>query len=442
MKTFKLLLVRGFLLVLLLSLVSACGKSAAPADSVNLNEPVTLVFKSQFGDTQDTFDQKYGNKIRAKFPNVTIKFSQRDATNNINTLVNSGDVPDIMYGNLSGIDDLLINPGLAYDMTPMVQKYHYDLNRFEPVLLDNIRKTNPTGALYGLPMPSGGVQVLFYNKDLFDKFGVGYPKDGMTWDDVYDLAKQLSRVDGGTTYRGFSSFISAILRDNQLSVPYLDPKADQMADPAKWTQIFNNLSRFYAIPNNTRDPKQKSQTYELQTFAAQKNVAMQVNQFGQYTSFPADMHWDMVSMPVFKDGPKAANQSQYYYWFITNSNQHKDISFQIVSYMLSDEMQLADTKQFADIPSLKSSSSIYKSIGQDVPVLQGKNIHATYYYAPAPSSPARDPKLIGADPNDLKVTMENEFNQVTLSNVDINTAMRDAQDAMSKAIDKKKQAAQ
>ncbi|WP_248924420.1 hypothetical protein [Paenibacillus hamazuiensis] len=72
-------------------------------------------------------------------------------------------------------------------------------------------------------------------------WGVPYPKDGMTWDEVYDLAKKMTRTD--EAIRGFSSFISAVLRDNQLSVPYIDAKADKMADSEQWKKIFANLAR-------------------------------------------------------------------------------------------------------------------------------------------------------------------------------------------------------
>jgi maltose-binding protein MalE len=34
--------------------------------------------------------------------------------------------------------------------------------------------------------------VMYYNKDLFDKFGATYPKDGLTWNETMDLARKLS----------------------------------------------------------------------------------------------------------------------------------------------------------------------------------------------------------------------------------------------------------
>ncbi|WP_282937214.1 ABC transporter substrate-binding protein [Paenibacillus sp. RC67] len=429
---------------ILTTVLSGCGGSKAEdvkSDAkvkVDLNEPVTLIFKSDFGDDQDAFDKKYGNKIREKFTNVTVKFLPREQGVGINELITSGVYPDIMIGNTSNIDSFLINPGLAYDMRELIKSNNYDLNRFETTLIDQMRNTNPNGDIYGLPMPYGGMQLMFYNKGLFDKFGVPYPTDGMTWDEVYEVAKKMTRVDGGVVYRGFSSFIGAVLRDNQLSVPYLDPKADKLGDTEKWRRLLENLGRFYEIPNNNRDPKKRSQTEEAGAFNKNMNVAMMVNQFGQYAGIPPEVNWDMVSIPTFKEAPGVGTQINSAYWFITKTNKHKEISFAVISYLLSDEVQALDAKQLATVPSLKNTNDAFKTLGQDVPELKGKNVKALFYHKPAPTPPKRADGLIGADPNKLKVALETAFNSYTLDSVDINTVLRQTEEAVQKLVEEKK----
>ncbi|WP_374017918.1 extracellular solute-binding protein [Paenibacillus thiaminolyticus] len=60
-----------------------------------------------------------------------------------------------------------------------------------------------TGLLYGMPI-EGTQKALYYNKAIFDKFGVDYPRDGMTWDEIQDLAKQVTAERDGVKYRGLS----------------------------------------------------------------------------------------------------------------------------------------------------------------------------------------------------------------------------------------------
>jgi len=431
-------------LAMSVSMLSGCGNSGAAggkeqaaADNQDyLKEPVTLMFKADFGDDMDTFNKLYGDRIRAKFPNVTINFIPRGEGTGITDLVAAGQYPDILYANLSTWEYTILDTGLAYDMSDLIKKHNVDLSKFEPVLIDNMRKANAEGALYGLPMPYSGTYVTFYNKDLFDKFGVPYPTDGMTWDQMFDLAKKMSRQDGDTIYRGFSTFPGGMMRDNQLSVPYLDPKEDKMYDPEKWKRLLTNLARFYDIPNNSRE-KSKSQTTEMNIFA-QGKVALGVLQYGSYTGFPETMNWDMVTMPTFPEAPETGGQAGSAYWFISKTNEHKDISMEIIKYMLSDEVQGQFAKEQAKVPSLKAGSPAFQNFAKDEPKLQGKNVQAIFKYKPAATPPARAKGLIGADPNELKKTMENAVNELTYDHTDVNTVLRNASENMDKAIEAKK----
>jgi multiple sugar transport system substrate-binding protein len=63
-----------------------------------------------------------------------------------------------------------------------------DLNDFYQGLFNY---SSMNGKIYG--MPAGfTTRVVYYNKDLFDKAHIPYPKDGWTWDDFKQIAKKLS----------------------------------------------------------------------------------------------------------------------------------------------------------------------------------------------------------------------------------------------------------
>lgn len=48
--------------------------------------------------------------------------------------------------------------------------------------------------------------VVYYNKDLFDKMGVDYPREGWTWQDYEEIAQELSGSLGGERIYGSLSF--------------------------------------------------------------------------------------------------------------------------------------------------------------------------------------------------------------------------------------------
>jgi len=59
------------------------------------------------------------------------------------------------------------------------------------------------GPTYMSPVDVGPL-VIYYNKDLFDKKGIPYPKKGWTWDDYNAMIPKLSFEEGGTRYYGWS----------------------------------------------------------------------------------------------------------------------------------------------------------------------------------------------------------------------------------------------
>lgn len=50
------------------------------------------------------------------------------------------------------------------------------------------------GHQYGIPF-AADPRMFFYNKDIFDKAGMGYPTDAWTWDSFLDLGKKLTTKD-------------------------------------------------------------------------------------------------------------------------------------------------------------------------------------------------------------------------------------------------------
>jgi multiple sugar transport system substrate-binding protein len=68
--------------------------------------------------------------------------------------------------------------------------------------------------------------VLMYNKEIFDKFNIAFPTDGMTWDQAYAMAVKLTRQDGGVNYRGFGT-PNSVWYNNQLSLQIVNPKTNK-----------------------------------------------------------------------------------------------------------------------------------------------------------------------------------------------------------------------
>ncbi|MDF2651830.1 MAG: hypothetical protein K0Q73_7635 [Paenibacillus sp.] len=78
------------------------------------------------------------------------------------------------------------------------------------------------------------------------------------------------------------------------------------------------------------------------------------------------------------------------YWSISATSKYKDDAFQVIMAMVSDEVQLADSKK-GMLPTVVNKS-IKDAFGQDRLDLQSKNIKSLFYYEEwALYSPKRKP---------------------------------------------------
>lgn len=412
---------KKWLLVMMVAgvmLMSACGSGGKESGGNKTKEPYTMTLYAA-GVSPEEFDSRFRKTLEDKFTHITFEYKTNVKGATITELVAEGNIPDLIRTDIPTLKTLYMDLGLAYDLRDLIKKYNYNLSRFNSVFTQEIVDVVRTGELYGLPVPPYFPQVLYYNKDLFDKFGQDYPKDGMTWDEVYDVAKKMSRVEGNEVYRGFSANIMAWLRDNPFSHPILDPKKDGLSDTGVWQIMFTNLKRFYEIPNNVVE---KTVGEENNIFSKGK-VAMQQNQHNIYLIIPPEVNWDIVASPKLAGAPELMGQRGPAYWSITKQSQHKDEAFEVIMTMLSDEIQMMDSRN--GIPTVLNNKEIQAALGKDHPIYSTKNMNAINYYQPAPPTPKREPGLVDLAGGTQQNTMSPAFHKVALGQADINTALRE-----------------
>ncbi|TMV52803.1 extracellular solute-binding protein [Paenibacillus mesophilus] len=396
-------------------------------------DPITLsVFG--LGVKEEEFNDRFKGVLEKKFPYITFKYVAPDKGNSLPELVARGEIPDLIRTDVPNLKNNYLDLKLGTDLNELVKKHKYDLTRFNAPFIQEMIDAGQTGALYGLPYPPYFPLVLTYNKNVFDKFGVPYPKDGMNWDDAYEIAKKMSRTEGTNVYRGFSGNIMAMLRDNTYGYPILDPNADQLYDMEKWKPLFNNLKRFYDLPNNQIAATRPA---EINDAFNKGNVAMQANQYSQYAPIPKEIEWDIVTYPTLKDVPKKMAWRGPAYWSISATSKYKDDAFQVIMAMVSDEVHLADSKK-GMLP-VVTNKSIQDAFGQDRPDLVSKNMKALFYYQEwAPYSPKRKPGTANVPTVVQQDSMAQTFHDVASNKVDVNTGLRQLDEKLKAELAKEK----
>ncbi|MCM3631271.1 extracellular solute-binding protein [Paenibacillus glycanilyticus] len=140
---------------------------------------------------EEAFYMQYGNAFQAMFPNVELEvisteeaMSGDDPVAAMESLIEEQQPDAVLLTEEQYAD--LAQEGKLYDLDAAVKQDSFDIDGFLPSVID-LLKARGGGKLYGLS-PSFSSQALYYNKDLFDKYGVPYPTDGMSWDEVLQLA--------------------------------------------------------------------------------------------------------------------------------------------------------------------------------------------------------------------------------------------------------------
>lgn len=350
-------------------------------------QPVTLTFYSTGNLLEESFEELYGSVIRAKLPHITTKYVQRgtmSADDYIASLLTNESI-DIQIDSVGSLP-LTMKFKLNYDMTDLIKEAGVDLSALDDVAVEGMRMLSD-GKMYGLPVFNGS-RLLFYNKDLFDKFGVPYPKDGMSWDEAASLGKRMTRVEEGTQYIGLSSSKEHQIRMNALSVPLLDPVSGKptINTDERWKSIFR--AGFFQPYEDAgyRSAIEKALPNRGHLYT-RKTLAMYV-----YPSFlpanepnqMAQMNWDMVTEPYYSELPNVSSQVYPTYLMISNTSKHKKEAMQAIQVLLSAEYQRSLARK-GQMPILKDRS-ILEQMGKDTPY-PDKNWQAVFQNRSAPITP-------------------------------------------------------
>lgn len=405
-------------------LLAACGskddagKSAKSGEAAASKDPVKLVFYSTAGWTQEAFNERFGDTMRKKFPQYTIEYIVSGKGTTFQDLLSAGTPIDVYWQAVDNTIPHLLENGLQFDMSELVKKHGVDLGRLEPSSVSAIR-TMSGGKLYALPLVNN-TAAFYYNKDLFDKFGVPYPKDGIGWDEVIELGKRLRRTDGGQEYYGIGSHFQPHANLSPLSVPYVDPKTEKptILSDDKWKTVYNQLISIKKTTDN--------KNMDANNFVKDRNLAMLDALANLFLNFDlTSLGWDMVAYPGYKEAPGTGPQPLPTLFGITSTSKHKDEAMEVLKYMVSEEVQRSFSER-AIIPVLQGDD-ILKSFGKNSKY-KDKNFQAIISKKFAPITPKEKYEAKARE------IYSKPLSSLVEGNSDLNTAFRQIDEEMNKMI--------
>lgn len=420
--------------------LSACGGGAAsdkgaqgtqtPSSSAQKPEekkaeppkPVTLNFF--YNGYSGTLIDDIKKKVAEKYPHITLNMILDAKGSTIEETIAAGTRVDLAAFSMGGLFKVM-DLQLSSDLTELIKKHSFDLNRLQPGILDTVKSYSDKGEILVMPYELNN-NVLIYNKNIFDKFGVPYPKDNMTWDDVAEIVKKVSRVEGGVNYKGFAYSGLNLIYKNQMGLTFVDPKTNKAAiNTDQWKKWIDVMAGFHAITNNQQEGREDDHFFKTQTLAMRAGPSpLELLK----DAVPNGLSWDAVTLPRFAGMNNVGSQMNAPFYAIPPSSAHRDEAFQVIAFLLSDEIQAANARM-GRLPVVKSEN-VVKDYGVDLPLLKGTN-YAKAMFADTIGKPITVTKYDGTARSTLSVALAN----VAQGKKDVATALRESEESINKAIE-------
>ncbi|WP_427890628.1 ABC transporter substrate-binding protein [Kribbella sp. GL6] len=363
-------------------------------------KPFELGGNDQGREAHRYFDAVFGDAIRAKFPNIKVKYATWDYPVRYEDLAKAGRVPDLILEDPRLRIDRDLEPlGWTQDITALVQNAGIDLTKLNLGSVEQI-KSRSDGGLYGVPLWIDE-SLLFYNKLIFDKFRVKYPTVGSTYDDVFKLAEKLTRQDGIDHYKGYMQHPDNYLAMNQLGLyPFVPGDSEQPAPEdvkvnlttPEWKSVADNLYRFLMIPRNnftTVDDFFKGDMSFPGHLAMAVNSLSKLNAYAlspyyieaddaaQYAEWAKSVQIGVTSMPVLSRGARTIYQPDTRAAFIPPQSKHQDQALDVVKYLVSEEMQTRISSY--GMKAVLKTDAVVNAFGTAIPELAAIDTSAVYW---------------------------------------------------------------
>lgn len=351
--------------------VTASTAAASPAAAAPALSAQTIQWLMRSSPTENPWEQKQVipgfNAVQPdiKVQLIIVPFNQVDPK--LTTMIASGTPPDVFseFGQ-AGFGDYFAR-GLLRDLTPLIARDHFDMGRFLKGIPELYQRN---GKYYHMPQVTNFGEMIFYNKDLFDKAGVSYPTASWddaswTWDAFMSAAAKLTANVGQGANAQYGADLGTL--QNIYMSAYLwggDPwlpetyttglaQSSQLTAPAVVSSVQAVVDGYYKqrVAPSAADAQALSQLGNI--FATGKigmTIGLPTQAYGSYKSAP--FKWGIAPLPK-----KVSNKHSVFNgcWFIEQDSKHVDASWELLKYLVSDKAATAMSTSTGFVAPLQSA---------------------------------------------------------------------------------------
>jgi multiple sugar transport system substrate-binding protein len=247
----------------------------------------------------------------------------------------------------------------------------FELDDFYPQAVDAFRWD---GEVTCLPQNISSL-VVYYNRDLFKRYGVPPPRNAMPWVDFVGRAKQMTRDENGQAVVGADPDMprpntapaeiyglgveASIIR----LAPFVWSAGGEVVDddekPTRFTlaspEARHTIEQFFQLRtlHGVVPTDQEVESEDDESRFANGRLAMLLSSRRSVPTFreAAKFDWDIVSLPVFREPAGILHSDAY---CMTKASDRKDAAWRFVEYALGPEGAPVVARTGRTVPSLRS----------------------------------------------------------------------------------------
>lgn len=360
MNNLKKIVNKSILTLIALSTIVSCNKSDSgklqfsswgSIDEINILKPILADFTKETG-------------VEVELIHIPDNYFQK-----LHMMFASDTAPDVIFMNNITMP-VYADSGVLENISPYLSNSkRIKESDFYPQVIKAMSWKNN---LYGVPRDISNL-LIYYNKNMFDKYKIPYPKQDWTFDDFLNTAKSLTKDtnnDGKMDSYGFALdkrplFWLPFIWSNGGDV--LNNNLDQFTlnspQSIDGLQFYTDLrNKHHVAPSE----KETGNTKSGQLFS-QELIGMQFSGRWSVPTYRTSLKfdWDVVPFPKGKKGSIVDTDSSG--WCMSKSSKHKEDAWKLIEFLGSKEPIMKFSADGLIVPSRKDIANSNSFLGGDKP---------------------------------------------------------------------------
>ncbi len=320
-------------------------------DEINILKPIL-----------DNFTKETGNEV--ELIHIPDNYFQK-----LHMMFASNTAPDVIFMNNLTMP-VYADSGVLEDLGPMLQNGTKIKN--EDFFKQALEAMSWKGKIYGIPRDISNL-LIYYNKDMFDRYKVPYPDKNWTFNDFLETAKKITQDnngDGTTDTYGFTLdkrplFWLPFIWSSGGDLFNTDMNKFELSsvDSLEGLQFYTDLrNKYHVAPSE----KEVGNTKAGQLFAQEK-IGMQLSGRWSVPTYRTTLKfkWDVIPFPNGKKGSIVDVDASG--WCITKTSEKKELAWELIQFLADQESIKRFTTDGLIVPARKDIANSTSFLGGGLP---------------------------------------------------------------------------